>query len=316
MRLALLSLLLFISVKALPQAAGDIFLADPTIVYSGGDYYLTGTDDTGAVQGFSLYKSKDLRSWTNVGPILTAGHQCWGTKGFWAPQLVSHDGQWLLLYTANEQVAMAKARDIIGPFVQDNVRPIDASEKNIDPFLFIDDDSKAYLYHVRFNHGNYIWCGEFDMAKGELVTGTLRRCFAATQDWERTNDYPSDPILEGPTVVKLHGKYYLFYSANHFMSKDYAVGYAVADSPLGPWVKYPGNPILHRSILGETGDGHGDIFKDKRGHLFYVYHVHYSDSKATPRRTRIVALTAKKGKDRYYTIKADKKKVIIPRVSQ
>ena len=31
--------------------------------------------------------------------------------------------------------------------------PVDISEKNIDPFLFRDDDGKYYLYHVRFNRG-------------------------------------------------------------------------------------------------------------------------------------------------------------------
>ena len=63
------------------------------------------------------------------------------------------------------------------------------------------------------------------------------------------------------------GKYYLFYSANHFMSRDYAVGYAVADSPLGPWHKPANNPIIHRSTVGENGSGHGrKVGADARPH--------------------------------------------------
>lgn len=43
-------------------------------------------------------------------------------------------------------------------------------------------------------------------------------------------NYISNPIMEGPSVIKLKDTYYLFYSANHFMNIDYAVGYAIASS--------------------------------------------------------------------------------------
>ena len=102
--------------------------------------------------------------------------------------------------------------------------------------------------------------------------------------------------MEGPTVVKQEGKYYLFYSANHFLSPDYAVGYAVADSPTGPWRKAEGNPILSRSILGEHGTGHGDVFEGLDGQLYYVYHTHNSLQRATPRQTRIIPLHSRKGR--------------------
>lgn len=316
MRTALLALLLLCATRALAQSSNEIFLADPTIVSADGNYYLTGTEDTGRLNGFPIYCSRDLKSWTLLPPILTAGAQSWGTRGFWAPQLVHHNGRWLLFYTANEQVVMAASPAITGPFTQDSVRPIDASEKNIDPFLFIDDDGRAYLYHVRFDHGNYIWCGQFDLEHGRLIPGTLRRCFAATQPWEHTRAFPSDPILEGPTVIKREGKYYLFYSANHFLSPDYAVGYAVADSPMGPWTKNPDNPILHSSQLGEHGSGHGDIFLGPHRRFYYVYHVHHSDSTAVPRRTRIIALDAKRGKDGTFSFSADNRRRIVPHIGK
>ena len=94
--------------------------------------------------------------------------------------------------------------------------------------------------------------------------------------------------MEGPTVIKLKNKYYLFYSANHFENIDYAIGYAVADSPYGPWVKSKDNPIIHRSIVGENGSGHGDLFEGLDKRLYYVYHIHNAPDKVGPRRTRIV----------------------------
>ena len=100
--------------------------------------------------------------------------------------------------------------------------------------------------------------------------------------------------MEGPTVIKIDKMYYLFYSANHFMSRDYAVGYAVSESPFGPWKKYSGNPVIHRSIVGENGSGHGDIFRNEKGEYHYVYHVHNNDSTVHPRKTRIVKLNVVK----------------------
>ena len=110
--------------------------------------------------------------------------------------------------------------------------------------------------------------------------------------------------MEGPTVMKWDGVYYLFYSANHFMNIDYSVGYATASSPFGPWKKHPNSPIIHRSLVGENGTGHGDVFKGLDGKYYYVYHVHRSDSTVSPRKTRIVPLILKKGNDGIYNITA------------
>jgi beta-xylosidase len=119
--------------------------------------------------------------------------------------------------------------------------------------------------------------------------------------------------MEGPTVVKMKGKYYLFYSANHFKNIDYAVGYAVADSPMGPWVKYEGNPIIHRSVVGENGSGHGDLFEGTDGQLYYVYHIHFGQQQVGPRRTRIVPVNREwdAGKN-HFKFSVDRSKVIVP----
>lgn len=267
----------------------QISYADPTIVRVGSTFYLTGTASE-RPQGFSVLKSKDLKTWTPVGRLLTEGKQVYGDKGFWAPQLYNNGKTWQLAYTANEQVAVAEASSLIGPYTQKSVKPVDASAKNIDPFVFTDDDGKSYLYHVRFDNGNYIWVAAYDKNTSAIDPNTLKRCLDNTEAWENTGDYPSAPIMEGPTVIKRNGKYYMFYSANHFMSRDYAVGYAVADSPMGPWKKPANNRIIHRSTVGENGSGHGDVFYDKKGNAFYVYHVHNSNNAVSPRLTRIVPM--------------------------
>ena len=289
----------------------QIAFADPTIVRQGANYYLTGTTNT-IPQGFSMLVSKDLKNWTSTGPLLTEGPQVYGDKGFWAPQLYLNGKTWQLAYTANEQVAVAESSSLTGPFTQKQVKPVDASEKNIDPFIFTDDDGKTYLYHVRFNNGNYLWVAAYDKNTMSIDPSTLKQCLGNTEAWENTPDYPAAPIMEGPTVIKHKGKYYLFYSANHFMSRDYAVGYAVADSPMGPWHKSADNRIIHRSIVGENGSGHGDVFADKKGNLFYVYHVHNSNHAVSPRLTRIVPLHFIPSNDGFDHVIVKKEEVIVP----
>lgn len=279
-------------VSALYVSADDeIFYADPTIYPLDGKYYLIGTKQ-GSPEGFKMLESDNLLQWHACpdSMVLVKGQQTYGDRWFWAPQILPDSVGYTLAYTANEQVAVAHAPGIMGLYTQKNIRPVDGSEHNIDPFIFIDDDGKQYLYHVRFNHGNYIWVGEYDPHTESIVPGTLRQCLSCDQSWENTPTFPSDPIMEGPTVIKIGDIYYLFYSANHYQSPDYAVGYATAKSPLGPWVKNPDNPIIHPSIVGEKGSGHGDIFYDHDGNMRYVYHVHYSDTEVAPRRTRIVTL--------------------------
>ena len=307
----------FISVSQL-QADDwkEISFADPTIFVENGKYYLTGTRNQEPL-GFSILESTDLEHWTvpdgsSQQLILRKGDRTYGEKGFWAPQYFKEKGTYYFTYTANEQTVIASSKSVFGPFRQKEVRPIDASAKNIDSFLFKDDDGKYYLYHVRFNKGNYLWVAEFDMKKGGIKPETLKQCMDCTEPWEKTPNYKSAPVMEGPTVMKWDGVYYLFYSANHFMNIDYSVGYATASSPLGPWKKHPNSPIIHRSLVGENGSGHGDVFKGLDGKYYYVYHVRRSDSTVQPRKTRIVPLMLEKGNDGVYSITVDKDHVIKP----
>jgi len=291
-------IILIFSFQLAAQENQEIFFADVTIYIEDGKYYLTGSKGSrGGPAGFAVLESKDLKIWTvpaassdSLGMILTRGNHTYGTKGFWAPQILKAGDTYYLTYTADEQTVLAQSNSLLGPYRQKEIAPIDGSEKNIDSYIFKDDNDKYYLYSVRFNNGNYIWAAEFDLGNGKIRPETLTKCFDQTEPWEATPNYESAPILEGPTIIKLNNKYYMFYSANHFMNIDYSVGYAVSDSPYGPWIKQKNSPIIHRSIVGENGSGHGDIFEGLDGQLYYVYHVHFSQNQVSPRRTRIVPL--------------------------
>jgi len=52
---------------------------------------------------------------------------------------------------------------------------------------------------------------------------------------------------EGPCAFKHGGSYYLMYSANHYLGENYALGYATAQHPLGPYRKAANNPVLRKN---------------------------------------------------------------------
>lgn len=268
--------------------AAPIALADPTIFVDKGKYYLYGT--SGDV-GFEVYESTDLKSWKgpagyNNGYALSKG-QSYGSKGFWAPQVFTHQNKYYMAYTADEQIAIATSDSPLGPFQQNVLKSLSGSGKQIDPFLFFDSDGKIYLYHVKLQSGNRIYVSEMKPDLSDVLVETARECIFAELPWENAES-ASWPVVEGPTVIKHKGLYYLIYSANDFRSTNYAVGYATSSSPLGPWKKYEGNPIVNKTLLKLNGTGHGDLFTDLSGKYKYVMHTHFSDSRVAPRVTGLI----------------------------
>ena len=275
-----------------------IHLADPTVFSDQGIYYLYGTVEGNSGNGFLVYTSSDLKSWKlstlNNGYALRKG-ESFGTGGYWAPQVFFYGDRFYMVYVANENIAIAEGNSPLGPFTQKNKVALDAPVKQIDPFVFIDEDGKKYLYHVRLSNGNKIFVAQMTDDFSAIKQETLHECITATENWENTLNAPW-PVTEGPAILKRKKTYYLFYTANDFRNPDYAVGYATSNNPLGPWKKYFGNPVLNKKIVGHNGTGHGDFFKRGKK-LWYVFHTHYSNIRVAPRKTALISMRFVKTKN-------------------
>lgn len=279
-----------------------ILLADPTIFADDGTYYLYGT---GSPQGFPAFTSSDLQHWRPVTDTLALRRGgAFGGGGFWAPQVFKRGNTYYMAYTADEQIAIATASSPAGPFRQHIPRRLSGSGKQIDPFVYFDDSGKVYLYHVKLQQGNRIFVSEMKPDLTDVIPGTEKECIASTAGWENTAN-AEWPVAEGPTVIKHKNLYYLIYSANDFRNRDYAVGYATSPSPTGPWKKYEGNPIISRHQVKQNGPGHGDVLVDNGGRMYYVLHLHHSDTRVSPRATAIVPLRFREGKDGEDVLEAD-----------
>ncbi|TDS17320.1 glycoside hydrolase family 43 protein [Sphingobacterium paludis] len=279
-------------------------LADPFILQHDNRYFAYGTSSD---DGFEVYQSDNLQSWTKHKQLLLKKEDSYGNKWFWAPEVYYHPktAKFHLFYSAEEHICVAMADSPLGPFKQVDKKPMRA-EKGIDSSLFIDEDGKAYLYFVRFTDGNEIWVAELEDDWQTVKEETLTKCIqAATQPWENA----LGKVAEGASVIKRKGTYYLLYSGNDFRSPEYAVGFATASAPTGPWVKSTQNPILHRPEKTLVGTGHGAYFTDKKGKLKYVFHAHKDSSKVNPRLLYIVDMAIENKE-----VTMDKSSIIRPQV--
>lgn len=265
--------------------------ADPYILKYNGIYYLYGT---GGNDGVKVYQSDDMVNWSKAVGV-TNGYALhkdlvWGEKWFWAPEVYYLNGKFYMFYSAEEEISVAESSSPLGPFTQSvvNQKPFHTDVKEIDTHLFIDDDGKKYLYFVRFTNGNEIWVAELNDDLRSIKESTLKHCFGASQTWEKSTLEPQAgaKVNEGPFILKRNGWYYLTYSANHYQNPNYGVGYATSESPMGPWIKYSGNPILTGNSK-IRGVGHHSFVNVAEGCQYIVFHSHYSPTQVSPRKVGI-----------------------------
>lgn len=86
------------------------------------------------------------------------------------------------------------------------------------------------------------------------------------QDWE-------GHLIEGPWVTLQHGRYWQFYAGNDFGTPAYGIGVAVADTPLGPYVKQE-VPLL-KSNKTWWAPGHASVAPGLDGEPQLFFHAFF-----------------------------------------
>ncbi len=275
--------------------------ADPCLLKHEGVYYLYCTSDNNSDIGIPVYKSTDLVNWEGpcgVGPDGMALHKddVWGEKWFWAGEVIEKNNKFYIYPSVEEHLIAAVSDSPLGPFKQEIKKPMH-DFREIDAGAFTDDDGKSYFYFVRFDNANVIFAAEFNDDMISIKEETVTECIRPELPWEKGPYEPEWPVTEGPYTFKRNGVYYLVYTANHFLSKEYSIGYATSKSPLGPWEKYEGSPIIKRSEK-VNGPGNGMFIESPDGsELFLAYHVHCDLENPTPRKLAIDRVRFEKNPD-------------------
>jgi xylan 1,4-beta-xylosidase len=231
--------------------------ADPAVILHNETYYLYTTNRDNAV-----FTSRDLVHWEKGSSVLPESF-----KGMWAPEVYHHpeDGKFYLYYTLKYKIGVAVSGRPEGPFTDLGFLAI----PGIDAHLFRDDDARLYLY---FTHTPAFSMYVIPMKSPTETGGPVTQCFEISQDWEKHSHH----INEGPWMEKRDGKYTLLYSGSNGQSTYYAVGVALAPTPIGPFTKLGTNPVFQD--LGRIhGPGHGSIIRDRVGQLWHVHHQKLSD---------------------------------------
>ena len=240
--------------------------ADPHVIRHEGTYYLYPTTDG---KGYDVFVSDDLVHWEQNPKCFTDPR-----GGAWAPDVFRHqkgDGKFYLYYPLNrpgggKQIGVAVADGPLGPFKDHG----NLADRSIDAHLFGDDDGALYLYYVEIEGGFKIKVQP--MADPLTKRGEPAEVIRPTADWERKKG----AVTEGPWMLKHKALYYLMYSGSGADGPDYAIGYATAKSPLGPFTKHAGNPIAKRGN-GVFGPGHHSVVTGPDGKLWMVYHQQNSE---------------------------------------
>ncbi len=178
-------------------------------------------------------------------------------------------------------ISTSHARTPTGPFVDSSTRPLECppDEGAIDPYLWRVDaklfllfktegiagrrPTRIFIRRMRTNGSGF--------APGSHSTELLR---TEPGTWEGS-------VIENPAMFGYLDHYYLFYSGNDWSSDEYAVGYAICDSPTGPCRRPSAQPLIasHGTIAGPGGES---PFLDTHGSFRMAYHAWTEDQVGYP----------------------------------
>jgi alpha-N-arabinofuranosidase len=257
---------------------------DPSITRKGDDYFLVNSSFV-MYPGVPIFHSKDLVNWRQIGHVLDRPSQLSVSNtrisgGVYAPAIK---------YNPNNDYFYMITTEISGGFGNIAVKtkdpfkgwsdPYKLQFNGIDPSLFFDDNGKAYIVHNDApDKGKELYDGhrvikiwEYDVEKDQIIPGTDKIIVDGGVDLSKK------PIwIEGPHLYKKNGRYYLM-CAEGGTGDWHSEVIFVSDSPTGPFIPAPGNPILSQRYLNGTRTnkvdwaGHADLVEGPGGKYYGVF---------------------------------------------
>ena len=202
-----------------------------------------------------LWSTTDMVNWTEHGAVASLKDFPWRSRenGAWAIQTVERNGKYYLYAPLHGHgIGVLVADSPYGPFKDPLGKPLVWDQSNwydIDPSAYTDTDGQAYLYWGN-PHTFYARLNE-DMTS---LTDSVVRL-------PHIKHYQ-----EGPWFYKRDGKYYCAFASTCCPE---ALGYAMSDSPTGPW---EWKNYIMRPTLRDRGNHPGIC--DFKGHS-YVFGQNY-----------------------------------------
>lgn len=275
------------------RVTGDVAVHDPTMLRrADGRYLLYSTHGLPESR-----TSTDRIAFSRNGNALSSPPGWWSRyspgNDPWAPDISYHGGKYLMYYSVSSfgsntsAIGLAtSATGLPGSWSDQGMvySSTSGSDYNaIDPDLFVDSDGTWWLAF-----GSW-WSGikmiRLDPGTGKQYAGdTARRSLASRPSGTKA--------VEGPTVVKRNGYYYLFASYDTCCSgtsSTYKIKVGRATGPTGPYydrdgvamTNNGGTPVM-ASQGPVIGPGGQDIMPDVDGDVL-VYHYYDGDDGGAPK---------------------------------
>ena len=202
-----------------------------------------------------LWSTTDMVNWTEHGAVASLKDFPWRGRenGAWAIQTVERNGKYYLYAPLHGHgIGVLEADSPYGPFKDPLGKPLVWDQSNwydIDPSVYTDDDGQAYMY---WGNPHTFWA-----KLGEDMT-------SLTSSVTKLPHIPN--YQEGPWFYKRNGHYYLGFASTCCPE---ALGYAMSDSPTGPW-EWKG--YIMKPTQRDRGNHPGIV--DYKGHS-YVFGQNY-----------------------------------------
>ena len=202
-----------------------------------------------------LWSTTDMVNWTEHGAVASLKDFSWRSRenGGWAIQTVERNGKYYLYAPLHGHgIGVLVADSPYGPFKDPLGKPLVWDQSNwfdIDPSVYTDDDGQAYMY---WGNPHTFWA-----KLGNDMT-------SLTSEVTKLPHIPN--YQEGPWFYKRNGHYYLGFASTCCPE---ALGYAMSDSPTGPW-EWKG--YIMRPTQRDRGNHPGIV--DYKGHS-YVFGQNY-----------------------------------------
>jgi len=270
--------------------------ADPSIVYSGGNWYYVATTWSSRIVMRRSSTMAGLKTAAETTVFtLTAGPGC---CTMWAPDLQWINNRWYLYFSAEPSPGQGQRRtgvlesngtDAMGPYTYRGIL-------NLEPNGGWAIDGSVVRFNGWVNHFVYsaFRGGEqglfiAPMSSPTQVSRNGVRISSPNLSWERQGG----AVNEGPYAVYNAGKTFLTYSASSCNTPDYKLGMLTwtGGDPMvaGSWTK-KSTPIFQRSDAnGVYGPGHASFVRSPdNAETWVVYHANSSTSQGcgTTRTTR------------------------------
>jgi beta-xylosidase len=264
----------------MPNPVFEGWYADPELHFFEDRFYIypTYSAEYEKQTFFEVWSSPDLREWRNEGVVLSFADVPWSTnRAAWAPSVAYRNGSYFMYFSAGDGagIGVAVSPGPTGRFVDALGKPLVAEYHHgaqpIDAHAFMDEDGKAYLYYGGWREAVVVELGD-DMVSthGEFRLIT------------------PEGYVEGPFMLKRKGSYYFLWSEGSWGDPTYAVAYARADSPFGPFVRK--GKILESDQEVGTSAGHCSALKLPGTDDDWVIAYHRRPLDQTHRDCRVVCI--------------------------